>query len=173
MRVTMVHREESGMIPDDKRYYVDTTVFFSEEERAIIKARGLGSQTAAVGYRAKIPSEIALEFPAFLRAIAPLAIYLSAAVWLFYRPQLGMLLLLATAIGWAWGHIAPILHARAIRPYIVEVRDILNERKFSFYAETPAHARRLANNDLTKQLTNLKVLITESAELAPKLTFEL
>ena len=52
MRVTMEHREESGIVFDEKNYYVDTTVVFSEEERAIIKARGLAGQNLRALFRA-------------------------------------------------------------------------------------------------------------------------
>jgi hypothetical protein len=43
VRATITHRVEDGLLPSTKRYYVDCTVLFSEEEQAIIRARGLGS----------------------------------------------------------------------------------------------------------------------------------
>jgi hypothetical protein len=42
VRVTIQHRQEDGLLPNKKRYYVDCTVLFSEEEKAIISERGLG-----------------------------------------------------------------------------------------------------------------------------------
>jgi hypothetical protein len=172
MRVTMEHREESALVPGEKNYYVDTTVQFSEEERAIIQARGLGSQKAAAGYRSKIPSDVALELPAYLRAFGPMALALSVVIGIFEGAQQGVLLFLAAAAGWAYGYIAPILHARAIREHVVLVRHVISDPTFAFYAETPAHAKGLANG-IAEQLTDLKRLITESADLGAKYTFEL
>jgi hypothetical protein len=172
MRVTMEHREESGFVPSDKSYFVDTSVLFSEEERAIIEARGLGGQQAASGYHAKIPSDIALVTPAYLRAFGPLALALSVVIGFFEGAQLGGGLFFISAALWAYGYVAPILHAQALKEYVVEVRHIISDPSFSFYAETPAHAKGLAER-LTTQLTDLKHLITESAELGPTTTFEL
>jgi hypothetical protein len=172
MRVTMEHREESGIVPGDKSYYVDTTVVFSEEERAIIEARGLGGQTAASGYHSKVPSDLALEFPTYLRAFGPLALALSVMIGFFEGAELGGVLFLAAAIGWAYGYIAPILHARAIKEYVIEVRHLISDPEFAFYAETPAHAKALASR-ISSQLAELKTLITESRDLAPETTFEL
>lgn len=172
MRVTMQHREEAGLVFDEKSYYVDTTVLFSEEERAIIQARGLAGQEAASGYHSKIPSDAALELPAYLRAFGPMAVATSVLFGFFISGPLGFLLFLAAAGGWGYGYIAPILHANAIKEYVIEVRHILTNPAFSFYAETPAHAKGLANRIAT-QLTELKHLITESAELGAETTFEL
>jgi hypothetical protein len=172
MRVTMEHREESGIVFDEKNYYVDTTVVFSEEERAIIKARGLAGQKAASGYHSKIPSDVALIMPAYLRAFGPMALALSVLIGFFGSGPLGTLLFLAAAAGWAYGYIAPILHANAIKEYVIEVRHIISDPTFAFYAETPAHAKGLADR-LAAQLADLKHLITESAELGAKNTFEL
>ena len=41
MRVSLKTRAQDGLIPSSKRFYVDCTVLFSEEEKAIIRARGL------------------------------------------------------------------------------------------------------------------------------------
>jgi hypothetical protein len=172
MRVTMEHREESRFVSGEKSYYVDTTVQFSEEERAIIKARGLGGQQAASGYHAKIPSDLALVTPAYLRAFAPLALVLSVVIGFFEGAQLGGLLFLAATAGWGYGYIAPFLHAQALKEFVVEVRHVISDPSFSFYAETPAHAKGLAER-LAGQLAGLKQLITESAELGPTTTFEL
>jgi len=168
----MEHREATGIAFGENAYYVDTTVRFSEEERAIIQARGLGSQGAAAGYRSKIPSDAALELPAYLRAFGPMAVAISALVGFFMSGPLGFLLFLGAAGGWAYGYIAPILHAKAIKKHIVEVRHIMSNPAFSFYAPTPAHAKGLAH-EVTTQLTELKGLITDSTELGAALTFEL
>ena len=172
MRVTMEHREESGIVFDEKNYYVDTTVVFSEEERAIVQARGLGGQKAASGYRSKPPSDAALVTAEYLRAFGPGALALSALIGFFGSGPLGAFLFLAAAAGWAYGYIAPIQYAQANKEHVVEVRHIIANQTFAFYAETPAHAKGLADR-LAAQLAELKHIITESAELGAKNTFEL
>lgn len=44
MRVTIKTRQEDGLLPSKKLYVTDCTVLFSEQEKAIIQARG----TAAI-----------------------------------------------------------------------------------------------------------------------------
>lgn len=172
MRVTMEQREKPGITASEKNYYVDTTVHFSEEERAIIHARGMGRQRAAAGFLGRIPSDVALELPAYLRACGPPAIAITVLIWWFVNGPLGFILFLAAASAWAYGYIAPIEHAKALKEHVVEVRDLLKNPTFSFFAETPAHAKVLAEV-IAGQLKDLKQLITESAELGAAQTFEL
>ena len=40
MRVTMEHREEAGIVPSDKSYYVDTTVVFPRKNGRSFKRAG-------------------------------------------------------------------------------------------------------------------------------------
>ncbi len=172
MRVTMEHRERPGITSSEKNYYVDTTVHFSEEEHTIIYARGMGRQKAASGFLARIPSDVALELPAYLRACGPLALVVSGLIWWFVSVPLGFVLFVAAANALAYGYIAPILHAKAIKEHVVEVRDLIKKPTFSFYAETPAHAKGLAEV-IAGQLKDLKQLIADSAELGAPRTFEL
>lgn len=41
MQVTIQHRQKDALLPRKKLYYVDCTVLFTEEEKAIIHERGL------------------------------------------------------------------------------------------------------------------------------------
>jgi hypothetical protein len=49
VRVTIRTREQDGLLPSKKLYFTDCTVLFSEEEKAIVQARGLGQHYFVVG----------------------------------------------------------------------------------------------------------------------------
>ena len=49
MRVTLSTRQVDGIFPWRKQYFVDCTVLFSEEEKAIIHERVLGEHYFPVG----------------------------------------------------------------------------------------------------------------------------
>jgi hypothetical protein len=61
VRVTIQHREQVGGITGSRRdYYIDSTVYFSEEERAIIKARDLYREGISVKAATPPPTSAAL-----------------------------------------------------------------------------------------------------------------
>ena len=72
MRVTIKHREEDGLLPTKKLYYVDCTVLFSEEEKAIIQARGLGQHYFETGSEVPPPTNSQHTLATLLKALAPL-----------------------------------------------------------------------------------------------------
>ena len=77
MRVTWSTAERSsGIVPGKTNYYVDTTVVFSEEERAIIEARGLAVRQLSFGaYHSKVPSRSGAGVPAVsIARSAPLVV---------------------------------------------------------------------------------------------------
>ena len=49
MRVNLSTRQMDGILPWRKQFFVDCTVLFSEEEKAIIHTRGLGQHYFQVG----------------------------------------------------------------------------------------------------------------------------
>ena len=71
MRVTIEHRETTtGMTGNHKDCYIDCQVEFSEEEKAIIKARDLYRQGFTVRTSTPLPTKRALSAP---DSCAPLA----------------------------------------------------------------------------------------------------
>ena len=72
MRVTIKTREEDGLLPSKKLYFTDCTVLFSEEEKAIIQARGLGQHYFMVDPEVAPPKETHRLLSIWLRALAPL-----------------------------------------------------------------------------------------------------
>jgi hypothetical protein len=74
VRVTIKTRQEDGLLPSKKLTFVDCTVLFSEEEKEIIKARGLGQHFFAVGSEMPPPSGSHRILSIWLRALAPIVL---------------------------------------------------------------------------------------------------
>jgi hypothetical protein len=72
VRVTIKTREEDGLLPAKKLYFTDCTVLFSEEEKAIIQARGLGQHYFVVDPEVPPPRGSHRLLSIWLRALAPL-----------------------------------------------------------------------------------------------------
>jgi len=170
MRVIFEHREHNAVMGRD--YFLDTTIELSHVEKAIIEQRYLQDQIVATGLRDRPPSDSALELPALIRQLAPLALLLSAGFAFFIWTGLGILLILCVVGAWIYAYVAPFLHARACKPLIVKVGQIQKFPKFSFFAPTPHHCKNLAD-DVEAQLMLLKTIISGSAELGETQTFEL
>src|SRR3954463_10007712 len=105
MHVTIEHREVTAGIGGQQReYYVDTTVLFSEEERSIIELRKLYAHKIVVGYPTK-PYE-PNPFVTVFERIAP-AVGLLAFALLLSSPFTGLgglafILILASMAMWAY-----------------------------------------------------------------------
>src|SRR5438477_4095540 len=105
MHITIEHREAiAGIGGQQREYYVDTTVRFSEEERSIIELRKLYSHKIAVGYPNK-PYE-PNPFVEILERLAP-AVGLLAFGLLITSPFTGLgtlafLLILASMAMWGY-----------------------------------------------------------------------
>src|SRR6185312_15768578 len=65
-------RQQDGVLPSHKHFFVDCTVLFSEEEKAIIRARGLGRHYIEVGADTAPPRSWHEPLARFLKVGAPL-----------------------------------------------------------------------------------------------------
>ena len=74
MRVTIKTREEDRLLPSKKLYFTDCTVFFSEEEKAIVRARGLGQHYFVVGSEVPPPRGLHRLLSIWLRSLAPVVL---------------------------------------------------------------------------------------------------
>jgi hypothetical protein len=72
VRVTITHRQEDGLLPTKKLNFVDCTVLFSEEEKEIIRARGLGLHYIITDSEIPPPSTSHRALSTLLKAVAPL-----------------------------------------------------------------------------------------------------
>jgi hypothetical protein len=175
MRVTIEHREEtSGALRNKRDYFVDCAIDFSDEERAIIKARGLHDHAIPTGLLAAPSYSMA---PAMLRAIAPLTALVGFAIWMIWLNTesvrtLGVMMVIGAGAAWLYGLRYHRRKERELSTDNVSVRDIIDKRKFSIWAASPAQAKA-ADAELRDHLANLKALIMESAEVGGQETFEL
>lgn len=183
MRVTIEHREQSAGLTGSKRhYFVDCTVIFSEEEKAIIKQRALFDQSITV--ESDIPTTGNVVAESFVGNVG--------------SRMLARLLVLAGIVGAIWSAIDPItvpggipfalfLTALAIfiyRKYAerrsdnslserqITVRRLLKDPQFTVFADTPVLGQAYEER-IRQQLVSLKNQIAASAEVPKKQTFEL
>lgn len=181
MRVTIEHREESaGLTGSTKHHYVDSTVEFSEEEKAIIKARDLYNHNFTVGPATPISSEAAFIGSGALNSLGRLGV-IGGFVLGLLSPAIGGAS--GTIAGWciflgaiAWIYAAVTMRRQDKRisnpDQVIKLRDLLNSGRFTVYAASPARAQDI-DEEIRGALTYAKQLITASAELKAKQTFEL
>ena len=74
MRVTIQHRQEDGLLPNKKLHYVDCTVLFSEEEKAIIRERGLGQHYIVADSEVPPVSRSYRRLGILLQSLAPVVL---------------------------------------------------------------------------------------------------
>ena len=181
MRVTIKHRQEDGLLPSAKRHYVDCTVLFSEEEKAIIRGRGLGAHYIVADPEAPPPRASSSTVARLLKALAPLVFVVGcvAGVGMSVAGNnrggdgVGGFLAFA-ALAMFLGGIALNRHVRvAEQPQqIVSLGRLLNNPTFSVYAIDNARAK-VVDIELRETLTRLKEGLLVNRDLIAAETFEL
>ena len=182
MRVTIEHREESaGLSGATKHHYVDCSVEFSEEEKAIIKARDLYNQNFRTGLATPSASGNVYVANATLSLVGRLMVVIGVPVFGIiapfkggiFGPLAGFCFFAGAAL---WGYGAFAMHRQENRleavDQTVRLRDLVNKGRFTVYAPDPQRANDI-EQELRAALMSAKKLITDSAELKPRQTFEL
>jgi hypothetical protein len=179
MRVTIDHREEAtGLSGKGRNYFVDCAVEFSEEEKAIIQARGLFDHGFAMPAAEPLPSQVAFVGSGVIRTIGRLLIVV-AVVW-------GIVLGLSghgegpTAFLFFLGiglEIYGWMKSRSQDKRIEQPEQAITLRKlmsggFTVHALDPAQAKAI-DEQIRSELAGIKALIAESAEVRSRQTFEL
>jgi hypothetical protein len=174
MRVTIEYREESAGITGAKRhYYVDCEVLFSEEEKAIITARGLPRQTFTVDPAVPPPEPVQYISATALRRGAWLLLPISFVIGVGFNGPLGDTLAMV-AIG---GFVAAFVMRRKVAiaevpTQIISFQQLLDFLRFTIFASDPARAKNL-DSALRAKLAGLKMLLLESTDIPIRETFEL
>ena len=178
MRVTIEHREEQAGITGAKRnYYVDCTVEFSEEERAIIKARGL--QDLNFETRAATPPPTMTGYYGInvTRVIGRFLLLGFLPVGLIMGPK-GEGLSAAMFFGGIGLELYGWLKGRSQDSRLenqdqnIKVRDLLSKGHFSAHAFDPAQAN-MVDEEIRTNLAAIKDRIQVNAEVRTRQTFEL
>lgn len=181
MRVTFQHREEQEF--GGKSYYVDCTVLFSEEEKAVIRAREFGR-----GIRFSSPRRAA-ELTTIERTVS--------TIWMFADNIHLLTVFVPLGIGtWAFTAInggtsffgplfvfgAPVLYLvskymahrdeHSIDQQLVTFDHLFDGRPFTVWAFNPMDAKQ-KESEIEETFARLKHQINESIELGPKRTVEI
>lgn len=182
MRVTIEHREESsGLTGSAKQHYVDCMVEFSEEEKAIIKARDLKNTNFTVPSASPLPTQSAYWGSAILNTLGRIGVFVGLPFCLITAftktPGLSALanfMFFGGAILWFGAALAGRRQNRTIenREQVIRVGGLLSQGRFTCHAANPAYAKTI-EEEIKSNLSMVKQLIQESAELKVKQTFEL
>jgi hypothetical protein len=179
MRVVIEHRQQVTGLGSKISQFVDCTVQFSEEEKAIINTRWLVDHIIVLDppsppptYREYMTAGILQGFAPFFTIIG-LGLLVSS---IFNRGQfaeLGWLLLFGSPIGWAVGFLMDrSMDIRFTHPkQHVSIRSML-AAPFTVFSPDPAYSD-LVVDQIRERLTFLKLVISGSAEPRQRQTYEL
>jgi hypothetical protein len=187
MRVVIDHRELLTGLGSKISQFVDCTVQFSEEEKAIIKKRGLNDHIIVLDPPTPPPTYREYMTAGILQGFAPLFAIIGLGL-IFYSvfqginsgrgvssgaPEFGAFLLFGSPIGWAVGFLMDrSMDIRFTHPkQHVSVRSMLT-RYFTVYSPDPAYSD-LVVEQIKERLTFLKLVISGSAEPRQRQTYEL
>jgi hypothetical protein len=177
MRITINHREEASLLGNSRRYYLDLTVLFSEEERAIVDTRKLYENTFNLAPGFLGSSVFFVPVPVIrLCLIAWPFLLLSGCVVgmasiVANTGGLGTLLILLSIGSLGFGLYAKYFLRHGYRTEIT-VGEIIRTPSFSVLTFNPVQAKSL-DAELRDRFTGLKNFLDQSVELAPSDTFEL
>ena len=187
MRVTIDHRQITTGLGGTQSQFVDCTVQFSEEEKAIIDVRGLKDHLIVLdnprpppSYREYMTAGILLAFSPLFMFIGFWTIVYGVLNMFFSGPASGLayiliggLLLFFAPFAWAIGFLMDrSMNHRFTHPkQFVTIREMLL-RPFTVHSPDPAYSG-LVVDQIKERLSVLKLIISGSAEMREKQTFEL
>jgi hypothetical protein len=181
VQVTLRHRQEDGLLPNKKLHYLDCTVLFSEEEKAIIEARGLGQHYIVTDSEVPPPSAAHRPLATALKALSPL-VFLGGCVSGFgimvanngHGGEAVACISFFAALGMLLGGIALKRHVRvAEQPQqTITLSRMLSNPSFSAYAFDNARAKVL-DLELRETLARLKEGLLVNRDIKALETFEL
>jgi hypothetical protein len=181
MRVTIEHREQTtGLVQNHKQSYIDCMVQFSEEERAIIRARDLYREGIIVRTSTPLPSGGSILGTGLMRGLGPLMIvggllYGMIVEGLAHAPTNFGAPVLFLGIGLTvFGFFRSRKEDKRFESdeQHITVKQLLDKPTFTVHAWNPAAAKGL-DEDVRGQLAALKNVIQNSAQIQVKQTFEL
>ncbi len=180
MKITIAQREQKAVIARNRRdYFVDCTVAFSEEEKAIIKERGLRDKFISVGSDIRTGSGIDdyTILNTILRTIPRVMILggiiaIVVAIFTGGEGSLIMPLFLGALAIFVFRKYSERKFEKSYDDQTLSIGRLMSNPSFSVYASDPADAKNI-DSDLRTKLATIKAIITESTTLAPQQTFEL
>lgn len=180
MRVTIEHREQpSGMLGNHTECYIDCNVEFSEEERAIVKARNLYREGFMI--RASTPQVTRVGFwGSGLMRIAGRVLIVVGILRALYEgfghvpTNYGVPLFVLGIVLEVWGFVRQRrANKRMDNPdQEISIKQLLSNPRFTVHTMNAA-VSKVFEDEIRENLTGLKNLIQNSADLRTKQTFEL
>ncbi|MGF6428192.1 hypothetical protein [Bradyrhizobium elkanii] len=161
MRVTIEHREERSPL-GRLRFFVDTTVEFSEAERTVIRHRQLGDHYIEVGtdtpefrtFWGFVAATSALRLWTILSAVAILPAGILLNIWGFdYRWW--MLLILSCLASYLYRKYLDRRLEKSVRPRQFTLSRLLKDGRFTVYAPD-AYLAQEAEKGIAAGLNDLK-----------------
>ena len=187
MRVTIDHRQQTTGLGGTQSQFVACTVQFSEEEKAIIKVRGLADHLIVLdpprpppSYREYMTAGILVAFSPLFGLIGFWTVVYGVMNLVFSGGQSGVgylviggLLLVFAPFAWAIGFLMDrAMNHRFTNPkQFVTIREMLL-RPFTIHSPDPAYSDVVVDQ-IRERLTVLKAIISGSAEMREKQTYEL
>jgi hypothetical protein len=187
VRVTIDHRQQTTGLGSTQSQFVECTVQFSEEEKAIIAVRGLYDHLIVLdnprpppSYREYMTAGILLAFTPLIALVGFATLAFAIANNIFSGGQngggyiaIGAVLFFGAPIGWAVGFLMDraMSHRFTHPKQFITIREMLL-RPFVIHSPDPAYSDLIVDQ-IKERLAILKAIITGSAELREKQTYEL
>ena len=180
MRVTIEHREETkGLTGSRKDCYVDCRVEFSEEERAIVRARDLYRDGFTIRTSTPIPTKSSFLSTIIMRLAGPLMI-VGGIIYSIVESvghsntnmggPIAVFGVIIFIVGWVRGRREDKRFEN--NEQTITIKQLLNHPTFTVHAWNPGLAKGF-EDEIRDHLASLKNLISSSAQLQAKQTFEL
>jgi hypothetical protein len=180
MRVTIEHREQpAGLLGNHKDCYIDCSVEFSEEERAIIKARDLYNEGFTIRTSTPQVTKSRLLGSGLLRIVGRL-MWIGGILRGLYESfghiptNIGAPLFFLGIALEIWAFIRQRGEDKRIEnpEQEITIKQLLAKPGFTVHTLNAA-VSKIFEDEIREELTGLKNLIKNSAQLQAKQTFEL
>lgn len=180
MRVTIEHREQpSGMLGNHTECYIDCNVEFSEEERAIIKARDLYNESFTIRTSTPQVTKSRLLGSGLMRIVGRV-MWIGGILRGLYESfghiptNYGAPLLFLGIALEIWAFIRQRGENRRIEnpEQEITIKQLLSNPRFTVHTLNAA-VSKIFEDEIREALTRIKNLIKNSAQLQAKQTFEL
>lgn len=177
MRVIIERREGThGALSTRRNYFADYIIQFSEEERAVIVARGLADiyfpiRTPNPPRDPRLQRGLMIAGPCGL-FVATFSFGFGLIGSLFHVPGAGALILLSFVgfcLGFLW--IFERLTAKGLEQHVT-IGGIIQDGKFTIWAHDPADLKMI-EVEAKQQLHGVKQRIIDSIEIPRRETFEI
>lgn len=162
MQVNVAYREEQPVFGTKPKLFVDVSVQFSEQEKAIVTARSL--ENYSVDFDAAVAPLTSTGILGAGIGIGFAPILLIVALFAgMYNGTLGALIFFGTVGAFIWGKMSDRRGVKASVGQSIKVGTLLRKPNFTIFAADHAHARTI-EQDIRLKLSMVKELISANVE---------